>query len=126
MILYRINRDNQELYINQEWKVIYYTVLLYAGIFAAFVNVYKSMWLMYVVAILAFFASTIIMIICESSLDKTRNIDKGIREEKSFYIMNKILGTPDHKKSKCIFWLLIFANFISYIVLLVSIYYYKR
>ena len=126
--LYQTNRDNQELYINQQWKTAYYAVLLYAGIFGVFLSLKNFKVHMYVFAGLTCIISTVIICLCELALSETRRVDKKIREEKSFEfvkIVNKIIGKHDHCKSFSIFILIFVANIISCVFVILSIGFFK-
>ena len=125
MTLYQILRNNQELYINQQWKVIYYATLLYAAVFGAlvFLNGYKC--LMYIVALVVLFISTLVTFFCENSLEIARDYCNEIQNHKLSKIIKEIIPTPDHSKSTWIFRILITVNVSSCIFLLFLIYQYQ-
>jgi hypothetical protein len=117
IMLYRINRDNQELYINQEWKVIYYAVLLYAGIYAISRALPEKLRVyLYVAASITFVVSSFIIILCECSLCQTRKDIKNLGKEL------KIDSKESSWKSKTIACLLWFTNLMCLFFLIFAIF----
>lgn len=131
MTLFQVLRDNQELYINQQWKIVHYAILLYAAIFAIFITLRDFRCFMYVVvvtvAVVILIVSSIVIWRNESSLIEARESVKKIRNDKSLkIIINGILPpVSDPSKSTLIFVFLIFANIISCAVLILAICIYK-
>jgi len=125
MMLYQVNRDNQELYINQQWRVIYYAVLLYGAIFAVYLKLEDFKCYMYAAAVFIYVMSSVIICLSECSLCETRKADLKFREKKSLKIIEDIFGKPDHSKSSWTFGFLLSANFVSFVFLICAVCHYK-
>jgi magnesium-transporting ATPase (P-type) len=125
MTLYQILRNNQELYINQQWKIIYYTTLLYAAIFGAFVFLKDFKCLMYIIALVILFVSLLITFFCENSLSVARKYCDKIQNHELAKIIKEIIPEQDHSKSTWIFRILISINIFGCFFLIFIIYQYN-
>jgi hypothetical protein len=122
MMLYQVNRDNQELYINQQWKVIYYALLLYGAIFAVYLKLNNFESYMIIAGVSIFFISTVFICLIEQSLNTTRKADKDIRKKNElFKIIDDIFVEPYLSISSFIFIFLLLTNLGSCIFLICAV-----
>ena len=85
--LYRLNRDNQEKYISQQWKAIYYAVLLYGGIFAAFNHwcPLEKTIAFPLVATIVFVISSILLVLLQCSINEANNFNNKFRNNELIF-----------------------------------------
>lgn len=122
MMLYRVNRDNQELYINQQWKVIYYAVLLYGAIFAVYLKLKNFESYMIIAGVSICLISTVLIFLIEKSLQTTRIADQNIRKKNElFKTIDDIFVEPYLSISSFIFSFLFLTNLGSCIFLICAV-----
>jgi len=114
--LYRVNRDNQEEYMKRQWTVMYYALLLYAGIFSAFVKLPNTNYYGVFIAIVicVYFISSTMLCLLQESIRGTVSADKKFRDSEHFKAITKeMFGEPENSKSNIVYFLFLFANFMS-------------
>jgi hypothetical protein len=120
--LFKIVRDNQELYIKQQWRITYYAVLLYSAIFylRKVIDGHQC-HLNLAVLVVAVFSLAMISI-CECSLcESRRSADKISHNINSF---EQFIERSNGNKSFVIFILLFSINLLSavFVIWAISIY----
>ena len=105
LLLYRVFRDNQEFYMNQQWRVIYYIALLFGAIFVAAKNTTLDPWAWYTATGIVFIIGTTLLCILEISLSESREKLDCIMDEKLLSIKG-ISGMKNSSKAISVFLLL--------------------
>ena len=121
LTLLQVVRNNQELYMKQQWKVTYFTFLLYGAIIATFKIVGEGKNLSFI--LIAVLAITTIAIIwkLESSIKEHRKMAEDIYD--SYPSMRKIVGDrppPPKKVSMGLIPLILILNIIFGCILAIT------